>query len=262
MPVTNHIPASFIKGLGKGINPERAWAGFRRQALEVADESLLLWPFRLLAEKAFGGNNKIKAIRRMRGGMWKHVGSKSLRADMAAGRVLQKIPWAGKHLFTMKEDIPWGKGMKKTVTRASAMAPLMKVRDLAEPILVGVGLEKGLRAISKKDRVADMQDKQLREKVASVMLSLHERNKEHEKRAHALKLLYKQAELGFTQLPQTHSELETKLASLVTEDLVVLEKALELAGGNIKLGELGRMDFKASLGPAEKFQAVILGDDF
>ena len=267
MSVASHIPKSFVKGLGKGINPESAWRGFRSQALHANDESLLAWPFRAAAEKLIGRKSKIHGIRTVRGGMWKHVGSKALRADMEVGRHLQKIPLVGKPLFTMKEDIPWGKGMKKTITRASALAPLSKARDIAEPIVVGVGLDKGIKALKKKrdESMQDQQlekDQQLREKVASVMLHLHEKNKEHEKRAHALKLLYKQAELGYAQLPQTHRELEEKLASLVIEDLVVLEKALELAGGNIKLGELGRSDPKAEMRPAEKFQAVILGEDF
>jgi hypothetical protein len=268
MSVVSKIPASFVKGLGKGIDPEAAWRGFQSQSLRANDESLLAWPFRAAAEKILGRGNRVRGLRKVRGGMWKHVGSRALRADMEVGRHLQKIPGIGKSLFTMKEDIPWKtKGTKKTITRASALAPLTKVRDIATPVIVGVGLESGIKALKKK-RDASMQDQQLekdqqlREKVASVMLSLHERNKEHEKRAHALKLLYKQAELGYAQLPQTHRELEEKLASLVLEDLVVLEKALELAGGNIKLGELGRSDPKAEMRPAEKFQAVILGEDF
>lgn len=255
----DYIPKSFVKGLGKGVDPERAWRGYRHQAMSGNDESLLMWPLRSAAEKIIGGR---KGIRKVRGGAWKHFGSKALMADMTLGRGLQKIPLVGKKLFTVKEDIPWGKGMKKEVERASALAPISKARDVAEPILVGVGLEKGIKALAgKKQQGPDMKDQQLREKVASVMLSLHERNKEHEKRAHALKILYKQAELGHAPLPQTHSELETKLASLVNEDLVVLDKALELAGGSTKIGELDRSDLRSAMSSAEKFQATILGDE-
>jgi hypothetical protein len=107
-----------------------------------------------------------------------------------------------------------------------------------------------------------MNDQDVREKAASVMLHLHEQNKEHEKRGQVLKYLYKRAELGYDVLPRTWSELETKLATLVTEDLVVLEKALELAGANIKLGELDSRDPKAAVNSAEKFQADILGEEF
>lgn len=274
------LPKSFVQGLGKGIDPHRAWAGYRHQAMQGNDDSLLLWPFRAAAEKIIGGK---KGIRKVRGGAWKHLGSKALVADTHVGKHIQnkltqaeklihKVPLVGKHLdkipqvakdlFTMKEDIPWGKGLKKEVYRSSALAPLAKARDLAEPILVGVGLEKGIKALSgKKQPGPDMNDQHLREKVASVMLHLHERNKEHEKRAQALKLLYKKAEMGYEQLPQTHSELETKLAALVNEDLVVLEKALELAGGNIKLGELEKELSRPELNTAQKFQASILGDE-
>lgn len=255
------IPKAFRRAFdGSGVDTTRAWQGYRHQAMKGGDESLLMWPIRAAAEKLIGGH---KGIRKVRGGAWKHVSSKALNADIAVGEKLQKIPLVGKSMFTLKEDIPWGKGMKKEVHRPSMMAPLIKTRDLAEPILVGVGLEKGIKTLSgKKHQGQNMEDQNLREKVASVMLSLQERNKEHEKRAHALKLLYKKAELGFELLPQTHSELEVKLASLVNEDLVVLEKALELAGGTMKLGELGREDTKANLNSAEKFQASILGDEF
>jgi len=256
------VPRAFSRGLAEGINPKKAWDAYRRSAMEAADESILAWPFRKAIELGLKGTKHSKSLDKVRGVVFDNVSSKALIADMSAGHHLQKIPVIGKPLFTLKEDVPWSEGMKKTITRASALAPLVKVRDLATPILVGVGLERGIRALKKKNREPGMQNKQLRVKVASVMLHLHERNKEHEKRAYALRLLFKQAELGLTQLPQTHSDLETKLASLVTEDLVVLEKALELAGGNIKIGELGRQDPKSDMGAAEKFQAVILGDEF
>ena len=250
------VPEAFKKGLGEGINPTVAWKGFKQQAMGANDESIVLWPIRKLLEA-----KNPKLTESLRAKLWKHVSSKALLADMLAGKKLQTLPAVGKSLFTIKEDIPWGnKGLKKTISRASAMGPLVKTRDLAVPILVGVGLERGISALN-KNRGPDMQNKQLREKAASVMLQLHESNKGHEKRAHALKLLFKQVELGYAQWPQTHSELETKLASLVTEDLVVLEKALEFAGGNIKLGSLGGEDPKASMGPEQKFRAVILGDE-
>lgn len=70
------------------------------------------------------------------------------------------------------------------------------------------------------------------------MLILNDQNKKHEKRAHALRLLYRQAELGYGQVPQDYSELEEKIASLLNQDLMVLEKALELSGGRMMLGEL------------------------
>lgn len=80
---------------------------------------------------------------------------------------------------------------------------------------------------------------ELIKKAVSKMLSLSKEVKEHEKRAHATRLIYKQAEMGFGDLPRSHKELEEKIASLINQDLNVVEKALELTGGNIDLGELG-----------------------
>ena len=251
-------PAWFAKSIHGEKNVTRAWNAYKHQSVSAGDESLLLWPLKALASKALPKKYKERVGRFM----WDYLGAPALHVDATIGRGLEKIPLVGKHLFRVKEEVPWGKGLKKTIHRSSALAPLVKARDIAEPILVGVGLEKGIKKLDEmRHQGKGMQDEQLRTKVASVMLQLHEKNKEHEKRAYALKLLYKQAELGMAHLPTTHSELETKLASLVIEDLVVLEKALELSGGNLKLGELGRKDSGSAVTPLEKFQASILGDE-
>ena len=256
--LSHKTPDWFRKSV-HGVNPDKAWKGMMHQGVASSDGSLLLWPIKSLAEKIIGGP---KGVAKIRGGTWKYVSAPALRADSAVGRQLEKLP-GGKHLFRVKEKIPWGKGLEKEIVRSSALAPLMKARDIAEPILIGVGLEKGIKALSKKKDQGQgtMGDQQLREKAASVMLHLHEKNEGHEKRGQALKLLYKKAELGYEVLPKTFSELEIKLAALVTEDLVVLEKALELAGGNVKLGELDIRDPRAHVDSAEKFQAAILGDE-
>lgn len=251
-------PRGFAAGIHGGGDANRIFKAYRHQSITGGDDSLLMWPIRVLGAKILPK----KARYNLMTSGWKMFGEPALRADTYLGSKLEKIPGIGKKLFRIQEDVPWGRGMKKEVTRSSALAPLVKARNIAEPILVGVGLDKGiqkLRNINKPETAN--QDQHLREKVASVMLHLHEQNKGHEKRAHALRLLFKQAEMGLMQLPQSHSELETKLASLVTEDLVVLEKALELTGGNIKLGELGHLDAKSAVSPVEKFQATILGDE-
>lgn len=251
------LPKSLAKSIHGEKNLDKVWKGLHEQAIQSGDESLLLWPVRALAPKVLPAKHRHKA----QNFMWKHISSPALKADMAVGRVLEKIPF-GKSLFRVKEELPWGKQLRKDVMRSSALAPLVKIRGIAEPILVGVGLEKGLKSmVDMKQKLSQSKGHGVHEKAASAMLQLHEQNKEHEKRAFALKLLYKQAELGIAQLPQTHSELEVKLASLVNEDLVVLEKALELTGGTTKLGELDHTDAKQSLTPVEKFQASILGDE-
>ena len=104
-----------------------------------------------------------------------------------------------------------------------------------------------------------MNQQNLMQKAASTMLRLDDENKGHTKRAQAIRLLYKQAEMGLSQAPQTFGELEEKLAYLINEDLVVLEKAMDLAGGNIKLGELSSTEIKAR-NPSDMFRAAILGD--
>lgn len=103
-----------------------------------------------------------------------------------------------------------------------------------------------------------IQNAELREKIASTMLQLNSKNKEHEKRAQATKLLYKQAEMGLLVLPSTYDEFEQKLASLIRQDLAVLEKAMELTAiDGIKLGELAGSDTN-TVDAAATFQADVL----
>lgn len=239
-----------------GAFKTKAWHGYKRQGMG-GTESILAYLPMMAIEKMFGKSRTREAI-------WKHVHAPSLKADTAVGGALGKIPGA-KGLFTTTEKVPWGHPDKKLfreIERSSALAPLTKIKDIGAPIVVGVGLEKGLgKAIDmsrgKKDRPMN-QD--MREKVASTMLSLHSENKEHTKRAHATRLLFKKAEMGLEQVPQNFGELEEKLASLMTQDLIVVEKALELAGGHLKLGELDSV-VANPLGATEKFQAAILGDE-
>lgn len=98
---------------------------------------------------------------------------------------------------------------------------------------------------------------------AQKMLQLHTANKEHEKRAHAIRLLYKQAELGLGEVPRSHKDLQEKVAGLLNQDLIVVEKALELAGGGMpRLGELGGADLSVARNPEEQFQAAVLNSSF
>jgi hypothetical protein len=265
--VAGKAPNWFQKGFKAtpgGSTAHEAWGAMRSAALKQPDDpSLFMWPVRAASEKILGKDRTAK----IRGGLFDYFHAPAMAVDTTLGRGLQKIPFS-KNLFTIKEKVPVGSGMEQTVQRASALAPLAKARDVAEPLLIAAGAERGIQKLrdmrqDPKD-IGGMQtmnvDRPLREKVASVMLHLHEENKEHEKRGQALRLLYKQAELGYAEFPQTYSELETKLAELVNEDLVVLGKALELAGGNVKLGELTNKDPKDAVNSAEKFQAIILGD--
>ncbi len=101
---------------------------------------------------------------------------------------------------------------------------------------------------------------ELRKLAAQKMIQLHEANKDHEKRAHATRLIFKQAELGYGDVPRTYGELQEKVASLLNQNLEIVEKALELTGGNLKLGELGSADRTLGGSADDIFTASILNE--
>lgn len=248
-------PKFFRMATSEKAAPNKAWQGLKEQGAGGTESVVAFLPM-MAAEKLLGKS-------RVREGLWKYVHGPALKADTYAGHMLGKIPGT-KKLFTETDKVPWGKKNHfKEIERSSALAPLTKIRDVGAPIIVGVGLEKGLgKAIdlSKGSKDSPM-NQELREKVASTMLSLHAENKEHTKRAHATRLLFKKAELGLEHVPQTFGELQEKVAELMTQDLVVMEKALELAGGQLKLGELDSAVAADPRNATEKFQAAILGDE-
>lgn len=248
------VPKYFRKSISEK-DYKKAWQGYRQQGTDSTDSLLAFLP--MMAVEKLIGQKKVRNF------LWKKVNAPALKADTAIGNAAAKIPGM-KRLFTAKETIPWGKKNLREVERASALAPLVKVRNIAAPILVGSGIERGISKLREhnKDKGNEPMDRDLREKVASTMLRLNHENKEHTKRAQALRFIYKKAEVGLEQVPQTFEELEQKLASLMTQDLVVLEKALELAGGQLKLGELdSTRDSTSAFSATEKFQAAILGDE-
>lgn len=60
-----------------------------------------------------------------------------------------------------------------------------------------------------------------------------------EKKARAEKLAFKEVELGITEPFKNHEEFQKKVASLLEDDLSILEKALERGyGTSQRLGEL------------------------
>jgi hypothetical protein len=260
----------FLSHVNVGNQKIKAMRGYMQSATEAGPESFLAALPLMGAEKVFGKKN-------VRNFKWKYLNQPALAADTALGRLAGKVPGM-KKMFTQKEQIPWGKNLHRTVERPSATAPLVKARNIAVPIVAGIGLEKGVRSISEKpkDKTSNQDQKgatmntdninklasaiqpELREKVASTMLRLHADNKEHEKRAQATKFLYKQAELGYAPIPNTYHEYEQKLASLMSQDMAVLEKALELTAGNEKIGELSGSDF-TSRDAASTFQSDVLG---
>lgn len=134
------IKESFLKGfLRKGISSldKRVLRGYRRESMRGAGpDSFIAWLPIEAAKKLVGPKKVHKAL-------WK-VQKGALNADMLAGSVPQKLPLVG-GLFTQHDLVPFGKGLQKEVDRPSILAPLVKARDIAAPIVVGVALEKRLR---------------------------------------------------------------------------------------------------------------------
>lgn len=101
---------------------------------------------------------------------------------------------------------------------------------------------------------------ELRKLAAIKMLQLDQENKGHIKAAQATKLYFKQVEYGMIEPAQTYEEFTQKVASLANQDLEVLEKAIELNQGNIKIGELDRDQATSNLSAEGQFMAGLLGE--
>ena len=267
-----------------GISPKKGWAGLEQIAKENSTDSLVMMPITYIAEKALGKDRVQKAL-------WKGFSKPLQQADVGVGRVLEHLPF-GKSLFRQTIKIPVGKpgnGMYKEIEHSSAMAPLIKIKNVAAPFIIAAGMEKGLRSLKEMrentysspqqyktkplmqmgkvsmDKEAlkrKLDDDTLREKVASTMVHLFNENKDHKKRAQAVQMLYKQAELGHGEIPRSYSDFDEKVAALMSQDLQVLDKALELIGGNEKLGAVDTsFDPNGPQTPSEKFQSDILGNE-
>ena len=268
-----------------GTTAEEGWKGLERIAKNTSSDSLVMMPVTYVAEKALGKEKVQNAL-------WKGLSKPLQQADIGAGRVLEHLPF-GKKLFRQKVKIPIGdpsKKMYKQIEHSSALAPLVKVKNVATPFVLAAGAEKGIRSLKEmRDRAKNpqeskqvqikpvqmgkismdkealkknLEDQNLREKVASAMVHLFNENKGHKKRAQAVQMLYKQAELGHTEIPRSYSEFTEKVAALMSQDLQVLDKALELLGGNEKLGSVdSAVDASGPLTPSEKFQSDILSDE-
>lgn len=85
-------------------------------------------------------------------------------------------------------------------------------------------------------------EKNLYKQAANKLLELHQKRKEHEKFAKAIKIMYREADCGIDSLPQTYSEFTEKVAKLMNEDLEVVEKAIERNVKHASIGELDKSD--------------------
>ena len=98
-----------------------------------------------------------------------------------------------------------------------------------------------------------------KKQAAEKLLYLHGENKKHVKQAQALRLLYKQAEMGLCEVPGSYSELMEKLSALCNQDLNVLEKAIELSTGNFSFGTIAASD-PQNLNSSQQFLASMLDE--
>ena len=104
------VTKSFMKAIGteSKADAEKVLRGIRTETIRetAGPTSFILWPARW-------GTEKILGKKRVRKAGWKYISKPMLEADSAAGNLLVKIPGIGKPLFKVKEEIPWGKGLKK-----------------------------------------------------------------------------------------------------------------------------------------------------
>jgi hypothetical protein len=265
--------------------PRRLRKGYESQNKSHGVESVFALPLQYAAKKVIGEKPVQQAI-------WKHVQKPLLSADMRGGKavhgVISKVlpESAAKGLTSFKEKVPLGNNRFEEVSRHSLTAPLVHAAEIAKPLALGAVVEKGVSKLREKKKephdilksaavkkVAASQQNvvscnldgtemnlQQREKIASTMLHLHQQNKEHEKRAHATQLIYKMAEAGHIELPRSFDEFQIKLASLMKEDLAVVEKAIDYSGGVMKLGELDKADTSEHRNATEAFRAAIIGE--
>lgn len=291
------IKQFFTRGLNQSLKREEI-RGLARQGRKSGMDSFFLMPAHWAAGKVFGKGKTSKATWKylQRPILEADTAAGNVAKDVAS-TVMPKS-WA-KSLFTTKEQVPTSSKRLLEIERPSLVAPAGHVSAVATPIIVANQLNKGVdklqKAKSERDQVEASKerereklrgliqgkafkkvasaltgrvqsvmdgpmDKEQLKKAASAMLQLHRENKKHEKRAHAERVLFKMAEAGFTELPKNFGEFEQKLASLMNQDLAVLEKALELSGGTLKFGELDTTDSSNPQNATEAFQAAIMGE--
>ena len=225
-----HSIAEYITKAHK-LSP-RVHAGVRSKAFGQAGTESLLGLITLPIANRVLGPKKFKKF------LFKYLHEPVRKADAVLGKVAEDI---SRHttpldkMFIQKEMVPMGKTWHREIERPSILAPVTKVRDIAVPIVIGLESEKLLR------KHHDMKDQELRKQAAAKMLQLHEENKQHEKRAWAIRLIYKQAESGIFPVPRTFSELQEKVASLMKEDLNVMEKAMEMSQ-SVTFQKMGSLD--------------------
>jgi hypothetical protein len=247
--------------------------GYLKDLRRKGSDSLLLTPARWL-----GGKKAQNFID-------KKISYPALKADTYLGdmanRATSKVtPF--KNVFKIKEKVPLGDGKFQEFNRSSLAAPVTKTTGFALPVIgamtvdekVGDYLSKNKK--EKMTKKASYSDKVILEKTAAVKLAkemfrlrdelskLARASDEHSRKERATQLLFKQASLGLCEMPSSYGELQEKIASLCTEDLDVIEKALEFHAGDTGLGKLASEDSQTGpVTPEKEFaNAVFSSTDF
>lgn len=194
------------------------------------------------------------------------------------GRKMTKVKNKGSKLGPAPKK---GNKIYEEVERPSIIAPATKTMNVAVPFAGAYTIDKQLGKLMDKNK--DNQDSQKTasvvervslEKTAAVKLAkelirlkgetskLAQANTNHEKRAKAEKLVYKQASMGLVEYPKSYEDLQEKVASLENQDLDVLEKALELNLGDVSMGKVASDNsYTLPTTPEEQFAANLMDDE-
>lgn len=143
------LKEAFLKGFLAGTKSlsKKTLKGYKQDSIaNGGPDSFIAWLPTLAAKKIVGEKKVNDAL-------W-GIQRRAMGADMIAGhipdKIMKKMP-VGKELFQQKDMIPVGKGLHKEVSRTSLLAPAVKARDIAAPLIVGVALEKALKNLRKRD---------------------------------------------------------------------------------------------------------------
>jgi len=147
------LRAAFAKGF-KDL-PKDVQRGFRTRHMRRAGDSLFMAPLESVAMKLLKGKGRkglpnIRGTRKVKNFMWDKIQKPSLMADIAAGKVLNKVTknlTPMDNLFKVKEKVPVGKGMFREVERHSGLAPLTKAVGIASPFVLGTWSQEQLEKL-------------------------------------------------------------------------------------------------------------------
>ena len=188
------------------------------------------------------GAKKILGSKKVDKAVWKYFQAPIVKADVALGEQAQRLSKAmggsGK-LFSEAKVLPMSKARGKftggkEVLVPSFVAPAGKAGKIVIPMLGMMKAEELLKKEKKMDQPKNITQADLT-KTAEMLESLKGQRDDFEKKAHATKLLFKQAELGQIVFPKSHDDFEEKVAKLMHKDLNVVEEAIKMAAASEEL---------------------------